>query len=107
MSAAGIVLTAVSRQFALVDAPMLTDAKGKTFIAAVLVVEEYADDAVAVTISGQIFDEIGPTDRSSSARWLDGKRFEGGIAKGIPALATAPRWVVDIVEDVVIPKDAA
>jgi hypothetical protein len=104
---AGIVLTAVSRRFALVDAPALTDSKGKTFYAAVLLVEEYADDAVAVTISGQIFDEIGPVDRSSSIRWLDGERFAGGIAKGIPALATAPGWVVDLVEDVLIPRDAA
>lgn len=103
---AGIVLTAVSRRFALVDAPALRDSKDKTFMASVLLVEEYGD-AVAVTISGQIFDEIGSVDRSSSIRWLDGERFAGGIAKGIPALATAPGWVVDLVEDVLIPRDAA
>ncbi|MEU0313923.1 hypothetical protein [Nocardioides sp. NPDC006273] len=98
MTAPKIGLALTSRRYAVTDAPAGVDSKGRTFTVTVLEIDSHPDGALSVTISGRVFDEIGPTGLTSSAHWLQGDRFARGIANGIPALATAPGWVRELVE---------
>ena len=98
MSAPRISLALTSRRYAVTDAPTGVDSKGRTFTVTVLEIDSRPDGSLSVMISGQVFDEIGPTGGTTSAHWLDGDRFARGIAGGIPALASAPGWVRELVE---------
>ena len=101
-------LDVTSRRYAVTGAPTVRDSQGKTFNPTALQVDVYPDEALAfaVTVSGQVFDEIGPTGHTSSVRWLDGERFTAGIANGLPALRTAPSWVLYALESILTGEPA-
>lgn len=107
MSAPRISLALTSRRYAVTDAPVGVDSKGRTFTVTVLEIDSRPDGSLSVTISGQLFDEIGPINATSSAHWLQGDRFARGIANGIPALASAPGWVRELVEATACPSGVA